>query len=74
MCVCQVLGRRGGGVGGVSNTLGGGRSEAMARGPVGLVYDERMCKHRSKDQGHHERPERVTTIFQVLKDAGVPQR
>lgn len=53
-----------------------GRCEerGMARRPVGLVYDERMCKHKSKDPNHHERPERVTTIYQVLKDAGVPQR
>jgi hypothetical protein len=38
------------------------------------VYDKRMCKHKCKDRNQHERPERVTTIYQVLKGAGVLQR
>lgn len=58
----------------MNNRPGGVKSVAMARRPVGLVYDERMCKHKSKNPNYHERPERVTTIYQVLKDAGIPQR
>ncbi|GKC90316.1 cell division cycle 48C [Tanacetum coccineum] len=42
---------------------------------VGLVYDERMCKHSAPaETEHHENPERIRAIWNKLVSAGIPQR
>ena len=42
---------------------------------VGLVYDERMCKHATPDPAPHpENPERIPAIWNKLVSAGIPQR
>jgi acetoin utilization deacetylase AcuC-like enzyme len=44
-----------------------------AESPTGLVYDERNLLHRA-NYSHFECPERASTIFRVLNEAGLAQR
>ncbi|KAI5330218.1 hypothetical protein L3X38_029616 [Prunus dulcis] len=42
---------------------------------VGLLYDERMCKHSTPDGGQHpENPDRIKVIWNKLQAAAIPQR
>lgn len=42
---------------------------------VGLVYDDRMCKHATADGDHYpENPDRIRAIWKKLESAGIPQR
>lgn len=42
---------------------------------VGLLYDDRMCKHQTPDGDHHpENPNRIKAIWNKLELAGVPRR
>ncbi|KAL4360830.1 hypothetical protein GQ457_04G015860 [Hibiscus cannabinus] len=42
---------------------------------VGLIYDQRMCKHRTPyGDDHPEKPDRITVIWNKLQLAGIPQR
>ncbi|KAL9691405.1 hypothetical protein QQ045_011827 [Rhodiola kirilowii] len=42
---------------------------------VGLVYDDRMCKHFNTDgEDHPENPDRIKTIWKMLQSEGVSQR
>nr|GEW29838.1 hypothetical protein [Tanacetum cinerariifolium] len=41
---------------------------------VGLVYDERMCKHSAPEPPHYENPESIRAIWNKLVSAGIPQR
>ncbi|GMN54275.1 hypothetical protein TIFTF001_023400 [Ficus carica] len=42
---------------------------------VGLLYDEKMCKHHTPDHEYHpENPNRIRAIWKKLHSAGVPQR
>ncbi|KAL5544609.1 hypothetical protein UlMin_008393, partial [Ulmus minor] len=42
---------------------------------VGLLYDERMCKHHTPDgEFNPENPNRIRAIWNKLLDAGIPQR
>ncbi|KDP31342.1 hypothetical protein JCGZ_11718 [Jatropha curcas] len=42
---------------------------------VGIIYDERMCKHFSTvDDYHPENPNRITTIWNKLVANNIPQR
>lgn len=46
-----------------------------SRRRVGLVYDERMCRHRTPDDEHHpENPNRIRAIWNKLHSAGIAQR
>ncbi|KAL5749051.1 hypothetical protein ACOSP7_026090 [Xanthoceras sorbifolium] len=51
-----------------------GESETIGR-RVGLLYDERMCKHQTPDgDSHPENPNRITAIWNKLQNAAIPQR
>ncbi|XP_062116695.1 histone deacetylase 5 isoform X2 [Humulus lupulus] len=42
---------------------------------VGLLYDERMCKHHTPDhEDHPENPNRIKATWKKLHTAGIPQR
>ncbi|CAL9083864.1 unnamed protein product [Musa textilis] len=42
---------------------------------VGLIYDERMCRHTTPDgEAHPECPERIRAIWKKLQSEGIPQR
>ncbi|GFZ03510.1 histone deacetylase 5 [Actinidia rufa] len=42
---------------------------------VGLIYDERMCRHFTPDgEGHPENPNRILAIWNRLQSAGIRQR
>lgn len=42
---------------------------------VGLLYDERMCKHYTPDNEYHpENPNRVRAIWNKLQNAGILER
>ncbi|KAL5544611.1 hypothetical protein UlMin_008395, partial [Ulmus minor] len=42
---------------------------------VGLLYDERMCKHHTPDgESHPENPNRIRAIWNKLLNVGIPQR
>ena len=42
---------------------------------VGLVYDDRMCKHATADgDPHPENPDRIRAIWKKLESAGILQR
>ncbi|KAK7265858.1 hypothetical protein RJT34_33482 [Clitoria ternatea] len=42
---------------------------------VGLLYDERMCRHFSPDDNFHpETPNRIRSIWNTLQTAGIPDR
>ena len=50
-------------------------SETKERRRVGLVYDERMCKHSTpKKEPHPENPGRIRAVWKKLMSAGIPQR
>jgi histone deacetylase 4/5 len=51
----------------------GGSSNSQRR--VGILYDERMCKHTTPDGDHHpENPNRIRAIWNRLQTARIPQR
>ncbi|XP_028797957.1 histone deacetylase 5 isoform X2 [Neltuma alba] len=53
-----------------SNSIG---SHGQRR--VGLLYDERMCKHYTPDNDYHpENPDRIRAIWKKLQNAGIPER
>ncbi|XP_065005481.1 histone deacetylase 5-like isoform X1 [Musa acuminata AAA Group] len=42
---------------------------------VGLIYDERMCRHATPDgEAHPECPERIRAIWKKLESEGIPRR
>ncbi|QHO51546.1 hypothetical protein HN51_003202 [Arachis hypogaea] len=42
---------------------------------VGLLYDERMCKHENLHDGYHpETPNRIRSIWNKLQSTGITQR
>ncbi|XP_065013110.1 histone deacetylase 5-like isoform X1 [Musa acuminata AAA Group] len=42
---------------------------------VGLIYDERMCRHTTPDgEAHPECPERIRAIWKKLESEGIPRR
>ncbi|KAG1341958.1 histone deacetylase 5 [Cocos nucifera] len=42
---------------------------------VGLLYDERMCRHANPEgEIHPENPDRIRAIWQKLESKGIPQR
>ncbi|XP_050376901.1 histone deacetylase 5 [Argentina anserina] len=42
---------------------------------VGLLYDERMCKHSTPDgEPHPENPDRIKVIWNKLQASSIPQR
>ena len=47
---------------------------AATRGPVGLVYDERMMAHEDPDKDHPEQPARIDRIFSYLQSTGLAER
>ncbi|KAM3751263.1 hypothetical protein ACB098_04G095500 [Castanea mollissima] len=50
-----------------------GNSQSQRR--VGILYDERMCKHSTPDGDHHpENPNRIRAIWNKLQIARIPQR
>ncbi|XWS60449.1 hypothetical protein CRYUN_Cryun07bG0037300 [Craigia yunnanensis] len=50
-------------------------NDAKNQRRVGLIYDQRMCKHRTPDNDYHPKnPNRITVIWNKLKLAGIPQR
>ncbi|GKA87725.1 histone deacetylase 5 [Tanacetum coccineum] len=51
------------------------KNEEPKRRRVGLVYDERMCKHSTpKGKSHLENPNRISAVWNKLMSAGIPQR
>ncbi|XP_054804972.1 histone deacetylase 5-like isoform X2 [Prosopis cineraria] len=53
-----------------SNSIG---SHGQRR--VGLLYDERMCKHYTPGNDYHpENPDRIRAIWKKLQNAGIPER
>uniref|UniRef100_A0A5B7BC80 histone deacetylase n=1 Tax=Davidia involucrata TaxID=16924 RepID=A0A5B7BC80_DAVIN len=51
------------------------KSNSNVQRRVGLIYDERMCKHSTPDGDHHpENPNRIRAIWNKLESAGIPQR
>ncbi|XP_010522651.1 PREDICTED: histone deacetylase 5-like [Tarenaya hassleriana] len=52
-----------------------GEFDRKSQRKVGLVYDERMCKHETPDgDDHPECPDRIRAIWYKLEHAGVTQR
>ncbi|KAL7161222.1 hypothetical protein ACSBR2_041803 [Camellia fascicularis] len=50
-------------------------SETRRRRRVGLIYDDRMCKHFTPDGDcHPENPNRILSIWNKLQSSGIPQR
>nr|GEZ45776.1 histone deacetylase 5 [Tanacetum cinerariifolium] len=51
-------------------------SETKEGRRVGLVYDERMCKHSipKKGEPHPENPDRIRAVWNKLMSAGIPKR
>ncbi|KAF5933934.1 hypothetical protein HYC85_030105 [Camellia sinensis] len=50
-------------------------SETRRRRRVGLIYDDRMCKHFTPDGDYHpENPNRILSIWNKLQSSGIPQR
>ncbi|KAK9926116.1 hypothetical protein M0R45_023363 [Rubus argutus] len=50
-------------------------SESKSQRRVGLLYDERMCKHSTPDgEPHPENPDRIKVIWNKLQAASIPQR
>ena len=42
---------------------------------VGVLYDERMCKHHTPDGDYHpENPNRIRAIWNKLQSSGILQR
>ncbi|KAM5570904.1 histone deacetylase 5 [Rosa sericea] len=54
---------------------GGVDSESKSQRRVGLLYDERMCKHSTPDgDPHPENPDRIKVIWNKLQANSIPQR
>ena len=52
-----------------------GNGAAKHRRRVGLVYDERMCKHSTpQNETHPENPDRIRAVWDKLVSAGIPKR
>ncbi|VVB17571.1 unnamed protein product [Arabis nemorensis] len=52
-----------------------GYSDGKSQRKVGLLYDEKMCKHDTPDgEDHPECPDRIRIIWETLQLAGVAQR
>jgi len=52
-----------------------GESSANVQRRVGLLYDERMCRHHTlNNEEHVENPNRITSIWNHLESVGIPQR
>lgn len=50
-------------------------SNNQERCRVGLIYDERMCKHSTPDdEDHPENPNRIKVIWDKLNASGIAQR
>lgn len=50
-------------------------SNHQERRRVGLIYDERMCKHSTPDdEDHPENPNRIKVIWDKLNASGIAQR
>ncbi|KAK4477805.1 hypothetical protein RD792_017067 [Penstemon davidsonii] len=50
-------------------------SDSPRRRRVGLIYDDRMCKHATPDEeSHPENPNRIRVIWDMLNSSGVAQR
>ncbi|KAF5933936.1 hypothetical protein HYC85_030107 [Camellia sinensis] len=50
-------------------------SETRRRRRVGLIYDDRMCKHFTPDGDYHpENPNRILSIWNKLQSSGIPRR
>ncbi|KAJ4824081.1 Histone deacetylase 5 [Turnera subulata] len=49
---------------------------SVSSGPrVGIVYDERMCRHHTPDgEDHPENPNRIKAIWDKLQSHNIPQR
>ncbi|KAH7665181.1 Histone deacetylase family protein [Dioscorea alata] len=55
--------------------MGSNEDRRPRRPPVGLLYDERMCRHSTADgEPHPECPDRIRSIWEKLKSEGIPQR
>ncbi|GJY66841.1 histone deacetylase 5 [Tanacetum coccineum] len=53
----------------------GAQQHQQQKRRVGLVYDERMCKHSTpKGEPHPENPDRIRAVWNKLVSAGIPQR
>ncbi|XP_058180770.1 histone deacetylase 5 isoform X2 [Rhododendron vialii] len=51
------------------------KGENRRRRRVGLIHDERMCKHFAPDDDYHpENPNRILAIWNKLKSSGITQR
>lgn len=51
------------------------QTNGIQRRRVGLVYDERMCRHSTPDnEPHPENPNRIRAIWNRLMSAGITQR
>ncbi|TKY55034.1 Histone deacetylase 5 [Spatholobus suberectus] len=51
------------------------KSSVNGQRRVGLLYDERMCKHHiTGDKYHDETPNRIRAIWNKLESAGIPGR
>lgn len=54
---------------------GGVDSATKSQRRVGLLYDERMCKHSTPDgDPHPENPDRIKVIWNKLQANSIPQR
>ena len=50
-------------------------SNSPCRRRVGLLYDERMCKHYTPDNDYHpEQPDRIRVIWNKLQSARIHER
>ncbi|OWM90375.1 histone deacetylase 5 isoform X2 [Punica granatum] len=59
----------------MATEVASGRGNSKIGKRVGLVYDERMCKHRTPDEEPHpENPNRIRVIWNKLHSAGIAQR
>ncbi|XP_048137753.1 histone deacetylase 5 isoform X4 [Rhodamnia argentea] len=51
------------------------RSTSRSLRRVGILYDERMCRHHTPDdEPHPENPNRIRAIWNKLQSAGISQR
>ncbi|KAG8366172.1 hypothetical protein BUALT_Bualt17G0049000 [Buddleja alternifolia] len=55
--------------------MGETNNDPPKRRRVGLIYDDRMCKHHTPDEKYHpENPNRIRAVWDKLHDSGVAQR
>ncbi|KAG8388723.1 hypothetical protein BUALT_Bualt02G0155000 [Buddleja alternifolia] len=51
------------------------KNDPPKRRRVGLIYDDRMCKHNTPDEEYHpENPNRIRAVWDKLNASGVAQR